>query len=476
MQNEQNNSGLTAESTQMCPNCGGSVAYDIKSGQFKCQSCGTVIEVKPDKDYVEEYSFDSYSAREGGKPLSGVATASCPNCGAEIYFDEHETAQRCPMCGSAMVRSDVAKSGIAPEGIVPFRVDKDDARQLFRKWIAKRWFAPSELKKAYQEGALQGLYVPFWTFDAEAMANYTGQGGRTRTERDREGHTRTHTDWFPVAGSVYTSFDDILVCASEKAQSTAVAYAGPFNTISDIKPFAMQYLTGYVAERYSIDGITCFNSTARPQMESKLRSMCNSDIMAHGYSQARLHSFQPLYRNVTYKSVLVPVYTANYSWHGKEYGFAVNGESGRVKGSYPKSPLKIALVVLLAMLILFGIYYIGSQADDSSYGGGSDYYYSSGNYGYGGGYGGNYGYGNGYGDSYGGYNSGYGYGSSYSYGNSYSDSWGSYSNYDNGSYVDSLSDYSDYRETTGGDADSDSEQNTESSSTGTDETTDINLS
>ena len=394
----ENNTVLGAESTQICPNCGGSIEYDIKSGQFKCKSCGSVINVAPDKAYVEEYSFDDYYAREGSEaPLSGTATASCPNCGAEVIFDEHETAQRCPMCGGAMVRSEVAKSGIAPEGVVPFRVDKNDAQQLFRKWIAKRWFAPGELKKAYQEGALQGLYIPFWTFDAEAMAHYSGEGGRTRTERDREGHTRTHTDWFPVSGSVQTSFDDILVCASQKAQGSLAAYAGPFNTISDIKPFAMQYLTGYVAERYSIDGVTCFNNTARPQMESRLRSMCNSDIMSHGYSQARMHSFQPMYRNVTYKSVLVPVYTANYSYHGKEYGFAVNGESGRVNGSYPKSPFKIALVVLLALLVFFGIYYIGSRGDDQ-HSGSSGYYYSSG-YDHGG-----------HEASYGGYNDGYGYG------------------------------------------------------------------
>ncbi|MDO4567262.1 MAG: hypothetical protein Q4B42_08015, partial [Oscillospiraceae bacterium] len=76
------------------------VAYDIKSGAFKCKSCGGVCEVKPLKDSVEEYSINDYRVRErSSSALTGVACAKCDSCGGEIFFEKNETAKFCPMCG-----------------------------------------------------------------------------------------------------------------------------------------------------------------------------------------------------------------------------------------------------------------------------------------------------------------------------------------------------------------------------------------
>lgn len=367
-----NDERLTGEGAQRCPNCGGVVSYDIKSGAFKCLSCGTVCEVRPPKGTVDEYSINDYRVRERvSGALTGVAYAKCDSCGGEIYFDKNETAKYCPMCGSPRLRPEVAESGIAPEGIVPFRIDAEDAQQRFRDWVKKRWFAPNLLKKAYNEGALEGLFVPFWTYDADAMADYSGQGGRTRVVRDRQGNARTYTDWYPVSGRVYNSFDDVLVCASQKASGTIIERVAPFNTISDIKPFTSEYLAGYLAERYSIDGISGF-ATARARMETTLRAQCHSDIMSKGFNLANVVRFTPKYKDVTYKSVLLPLYSASYGYQGKTYSYAINGQTGRVTGSYPKSALKITLAVIAAILVMLGLYWLFESSSSSA---GGDYYY-----------------------------------------------------------------------------------------------------
>lgn len=375
--------GVAQSTSVTCPNCGGKVEFDIKSRKFICTSCRTVIDVRPPKQTVDEYSINDYNIREKtNTPLSGVSVATCRNCGGEIYFDANETAKQCPMCGSSQIRVGVATSGVAPEGIVPFRIDAQDAQQKFRLWIKGRWFAPGLLKKAYAEGKLEGLYVPYWTYDAETCADYTGQGGRTRTVRDRDGNTRTVTDWYPVAGRVYQNFDDLLVCASAKNSGSVITTVEPYNTVSDIAPFTFEYLSGYKAERYSIDGLTCFR-TAQQQMEDALRADAQSDILMKGFDQAMIHSFQPMYRNVTYKGVLLPMYTASYSYQGKIYSYAVNGQTGRVGGSYPKSVIKIVAAVLAALLVLFGLMYaFGAFEDDGgSYDSGYSSYSSYGDYG-----------------------------------------------------------------------------------------------
>ena len=55
---------------------------------------------------------------------------------------------------------------------------------------------------------------------------------------------------------------------------------------------------------------------------------------------------------MTFKHILLPVWTAAYRYRGKSYRFVVNGQTGKVEGERPWSWVKIAFaVVLLAILI-----------------------------------------------------------------------------------------------------------------------------
>ncbi len=336
----------------LCESCGGIVHFDIRRRGFFCISCHSPVAVERRKSQVDEYDFNGYEARErASQPLAGLSVSECGSCGGQIQFSQFDVAARCPMCGSPSVRKAMAVSGIPPEGVVPFRIDEHDAAQLFRNWIKKKWFAPNSLKKSFQEGILQGMYVPYWTYDADAVADYSGRGGRTRTRRDKDGNVHTYTDWYPVFGQVARFFDDLQVCASQKHSGTLTAKAAPYNTVSGIEPFTPIFLSGYTAERYSLSGKACFE-TARRTIESQLSSMCHSDILAHGYDSASVGSMRVSYRKLTYKSVLVPLYTAHYRYKDKDYHYAVNGETGRIVAHYPKSAGKILLVVLLGLLFL----------------------------------------------------------------------------------------------------------------------------
>ena len=90
-------------------------------------------------------------------------------------------------------------------------------------WLGSLWFAPNGLVEFARKGrAMNGLYVPYWTFDAATASRYTGQRGEyyyeTRTvtvnvngrSEQRQEHVR-HTRWHPVSGQVARDFDDVLV-------------------------------------------------------------------------------------------------------------------------------------------------------------------------------------------------------------------------------------------------------------------------
>lgn len=116
----------------------------------------------------------------------------------------------CPYCGTPFVLADKQIAAIRPDGVVPFQIDKNKVGDCFRKWMKGRWLAPGELKHLYQQDKLQGIYIPYWTFDADADVNYlrrrrTGPTGNAKGQ-GRKDYTEVVTDWYPVAGHVNSFF------------------------------------------------------------------------------------------------------------------------------------------------------------------------------------------------------------------------------------------------------------------------------
>ena len=55
-----------------------------------------------------------------------------------------EVRVACPFCGAAMVgQSKAADPLIAPDGLLPAKVPKEQAQTQVRDWLKTRWFAPN---------------------------------------------------------------------------------------------------------------------------------------------------------------------------------------------------------------------------------------------------------------------------------------------------------------------------------------------
>ena len=228
-----------------------------------------------------------------------------------------------------------------------FRIDRETAQQNFSKWVKSRWFAPNRLKQAYQAGKLQGMYLPFWTFDAEVTSRYWGSGGTQHHVRDRDGKTRTEVRWRPVSGQVGGSYDDLQVCAAQNSASQVVEKVLPYNTVENTTPFSPSYLSGFLAERYAIPATQAVDS-AQAQIQADQESRAEGEILSRGYSLARVDRVEVCYHRLTYKHVLLPAWTSAFSYKGKRYMYIINGESGKVGGQRPYSVPKILAAVGVA--------------------------------------------------------------------------------------------------------------------------------
>ena len=132
----------------------------------------------------------------------------------------------CPFCGTQLQAKAKASRLIKPGAILPFKIPKNKALQLFRDWLGGLWFAPGGLKDyATKEGGIRGMYIPYWTFDAKTTTWYDGERGEDYQEteyyetEDSNGNTVTrtrtvtHTRWYYTSGTVWQNFDDTLVLA-----------------------------------------------------------------------------------------------------------------------------------------------------------------------------------------------------------------------------------------------------------------------
>ncbi len=334
-----------------CAACGADVVWNPGADALKCPYCGTVRAVPKAFGQVVEKPIEEglRAPRDLGWGVERKAVR-CGRCGAAQTFDPGVAASRCAFCGApAVVEAPASGTMIRPEGILPFRVDRDRAADFFRGWLSRLWFRPNDLKQVSALSALQGVYVPVWTFDAATHSEWEAEAGTPYTVQVN-GRTETRVRWEPASGFLEKFFDDVPVAASKGRPRALIRGLEPFPT-KDFLSYDPSFLSGFLAEEYAVDLPDALRE-ARERMEGEIRAACAAQIPA------------PMHRNLTvrtawsglaYKNGLVPVWIAAYDYRGTPYRFLVNGVTGRVSGNAPWSAVKIALA-LLALLVLILLY------------------------------------------------------------------------------------------------------------------------
>lgn len=350
-----------------CHNCGAKVEFDPRERALKCPYCGHTSELETGGGEVEERDFNEYASKLVKGAVRGIEGRStqtkCSGCGAMVLLEDKVVTEQCPFCSTHLENKPEAVEGmLPPESLIPFRVDLRHARESFEKWLGKLWFAPTELKKVANLGQLQGVYIPYWTYDAMTYTKYHGMRGDNYqeteyyTERDANGNTVqrsrtvTKTHWYHVSGEVQHFFDDLLVCGSKSVPPHLLRGLEPWDT-AELEPFQDSFLAGLKTERYAV-GLKAGLVIAKDMMQPIIMNLIRRDI---GGDHQRVESTDTRYLGVTFKHCLLPVWLANYRYHEKLFQILINGRTGKVSGERPWSWAKIGLLVgavLLAIVLL----------------------------------------------------------------------------------------------------------------------------
>jgi predicted RNA-binding Zn-ribbon protein involved in translation (DUF1610 family) len=358
-----------------CVQCGSDLRYAPGQTQLTCDHCGHVQAIPAATERSRSRALGEMDLARGlsdDLPLDATAearTTTCPSCNAKVEFQGSDFAAECPFCATPVVVDTGTQRHIKPQAVVPFALTEDQARGAMIAWMGGLWFAPNTLLEYARKGrALNGIYVPFWTFDAATSSRYTGARGtnhtetRTRTvmvngKSEQRSETVTRTSWTPVSGRVARDFDDVLVMASSSLPERLGNELTPWD-LSALQPYSPDYLAGFRAEGYTI-GLSDAHVKGRAAMSRVIEGDARRDI---GGDAQRVDNVDTTWQAETFKHVLLPVWMAAYKYNGKSYRFLVNGQTGEVQGERPYSKWKIAFAVLLALTLVLGVMYWNDPA------------------------------------------------------------------------------------------------------------------
>jgi ribosomal protein S27E len=351
----------TAQQKFACPSCGAEATWNPAKQALVCAFCGTVSPAKLDTAAGKIVEHDLVAAlRNVPDEARGWQTqkvyVKCQSCQAISVFDPAHVAQRCDFCGSAqLVPYEQTKASFRPESVLPFKISEDQARDLVRAWYGKVWFAPNALKKRALTDTVKGVYLPYWTFDAQVHAEWTAEAGYYyyTTEQYQDGAaTRSrqvqHVRWEPAAGALDHFFDDDLVCASVGVQPDLLRSVEPFPTTNNLLAYNPGYVAGWTVERYQID-LVAAAQRSRAQMDAQLRNLCAMQVPGDTQRNLQVHAD---YSGQTFKHILAPAWLLTYAYGPKAFQVVVNGFTGKIAGRYPKSWIKIALAIIAVLIVI----------------------------------------------------------------------------------------------------------------------------
>ncbi len=318
-----------------CSSCGGALEFDSKTQKLICPYCGAVH----DAAAYDAAAGGATAQQQAGGASSwnmqsdnwnvgedGLLTYVCENCGGEVVGDDTLASTSCPYCDSPIVRASQFSGSLRPDFIIPFKLDKKEAKAKLSRFVSGKKLVPKVFKDQKHIDEIKGVYVPFWVFDADVYGEVT-----YNATREQNNGAQIEVGHFDVFRSGNMSFRNIPIDASTKMEDDLMDSIEPFNT-NEAVPFTPAYLAGYMADKYDVspqEGFVRADERIKKSVEEAMRNTVK------GFNTAT-----PVASNISMmqgqaKYALYPVWILNTTWQGKHYRFAMNGQTGKFVGDLP---------------------------------------------------------------------------------------------------------------------------------------------
>ena len=322
-----------------CPCCDGAIEFSSREQRMKCPYCDTEFEMETleayDRELKEESSDDmTWDTAAGGEwpegEKEGLRVYVCQSCAGEIVTDETTGAASCPYCGNPVVMKEQFLGDLKPDFVLPFKLDKKAAVAALKRHYKGKLLLPKVFSQENHIQEIKGVYVPVWLFDTEAQANMRWKATRVRSWSDSD-YIYTETQHYSVTRGGTIAFAHVPVDGSTKMDDALMESIEPFD-FSQAVDFRTAYLSGFLADRYDVgseQSVARANDRIRTSTEQAFASTVG------GYTTLIPVCNHVQLKNGRAKYALYPVWLLNTTWKGKNYHFAMNGQTGRFVGDLP---------------------------------------------------------------------------------------------------------------------------------------------
>jgi len=332
--------------TYKCHACGSAMEFDGPTQTLKCDHCGFSISVE---EYEKQYNNEGETKenQENQSSDNNLKIYHCQSCGAELITDEFTSATICGFCGNPSLVEDRLSGEFSPSLVIPFKIDKENAKIIYQKWIKKGPLTPRTLASKSTIEKITGLYTPFWLYDYQSSDYMEAAATRTRMERRGE-YEYIYTDHYSIYREVNANFVQIPADASEKMPDDSMDKLEPFD-YKEMTEFKMPYLSGFLAEKYNYTSEE-LEKRARARADQYITDITRGTI--NGYTTVNVLRNEVSANNTHNDYALFPVWMLNYKFKGKDYQFMLNGQTGKIVADRPISTKRA--------LAWFGIITVGT--------------------------------------------------------------------------------------------------------------------
>ena len=325
-----------------CKNCGGELIYDVSSGELKCMQCDSIVDIPEQNANATKVDYTETSTLKIS--TEEYTQYSCSTCGRKHITPVHQELVNCPSCGDCNLEKNVSVSYV-PDGIIPFKLDKEKAMQSFSQWLRKRFWAPNNLKKLAKTESLKGTYFPIYNYDFNCFSKYSGVGVKSRRGLDGKTYTTRHK----FKGDRNDNFINYVDSANTTIPSGLLREMSNFD-YTQCYIYRTEFLYGWIGLDNNIDIHNSFvkvKQSSKQEIEKRIKQESKYDSVENLICDTE-------YTNIKYNYLYVPVWVNYYNYKGKTFNCFINGITGKVSGDAPKSFWKrfFAILGIIAVGVL----------------------------------------------------------------------------------------------------------------------------
>lgn len=332
-----------------CPGCKAPIYYVPKLGKWKCEYCSGEYTLKELQKFNNassiEHNQDIHLTEENNQVYDAY---KCKNCGAEIVADSQTSATFCVYCGNTAILKSKLSGEFKPDLIIPFAKEKEVAIEAFKSLSKGRPFLPKDFNNVENIEKIRGIYIPFWIYDTVISGGVEARGQKVSSWRSGDTHY-TKTDYYQMIRHGVAKFKRIPIDGSSRFGDDIMGSIEPFN-YNELVPYNHAYLSGFLAERYDIEGDILIGNAVTRAVESTKQFFLRDMV---GYGVPVLYNNSLRANNIVKQYALFPVWMVNVKYKDKYYLFAMNGQTGKFIGDMPVDKNKVIKWTIITFLILF---------------------------------------------------------------------------------------------------------------------------